>query len=291
MPTFSQRIRKKPVVKTIQIASMDIQLRNSLWNALTIHYFEGLHRSNAYVGSYLSLSANQDLRTVCRKLWIHYFKRTLDTLDNEWETTHEELRKYFFRCDWNEVYDFIEFFANEYPVDQRNKSFIESCNLTLERESSGYRFVGKQITSITSEEEIAEIEHAMDNPLAPVREHIRCALRFLSDRRNPEYRTSIKESISAVESFCVLISGDKKATLGKALKRIEETSTLHPSLKAAFDKLYGYTSDKDGIRHALLEQPNLCIEDARFMLISCSAFVNYLVEKTSKAGIDLEKKL
>ena len=28
-------------------------------------------------------------------------------------------------------------------------------------------------------------------------------------------------------------------------------------------------------------------EDAKFMLVACSAFINYLVEKSIKAGIDL----
>lgn len=52
---------------------------------------------------------------------------------------------------------------------------------------------------------------------------------------------------------------------------------LHPALKGAFDKLYGYTSSNSGIRHALVDDSiPVCSEDARFMLISCSAFINYL---------------
>jgi hypothetical protein len=46
--------------------------------------------------------------------------------------------------------------------------------------------------------------------------------------------------------------------------------------------MYGYTSDADGIRHALLDQPSLSFEDAKFMLVSCSAFANYLVAKDAK---------
>jgi len=34
-----------------------------------------------------------------------------------------------------------------------------------------------------------------------------------------------------------------------------------------------------------MDEPNLDIEDAKFMLVSCSAFVNYLVVKAQKAGI------
>ncbi|MGY0035854.1 hypothetical protein [Pedobacter sp. NJ-S-72] len=32
------------------------------------------------------------------------------------------------------------------------------------------------------------------------------------------------------------------------------------------------------------------LEDARFMLVSCSAFVNYLIVKAEKAGIELQKE-
>jgi len=52
-------------------------------------------------------------------------------------------------------------------------------------------------------------------------------------------------------------------------------------MKSAFSALYGYTSDEGGIRHALIEKNSqVQIEDARFMLIACSAFVNYLISKT-----------
>ena len=49
-------------------------------------------------------------------------------------------------------------------------------------------------------------------------------------------------------------------------------------MKAAFEKLYGYTSDASGVRHAgKLGGPDSTFEEAKFMLVSCSAFVNYLI--------------
>jgi hypothetical protein len=113
------------------------------------------------------------------------------------------------------------------------------------------------------------------------------ALTHLSNRQSPDYRNSIKESISAVESLCCIIAKDDKATLSGALKAIGKTTELHPALKEAFQKLYGYTSDADGIRHKMMEEPNLDFEDAKFMRVSCSGFVNYLIVKASKAGIVL----
>jgi len=94
---------------------------------------------------------------------------------------------------------------------------MKNCNDVLESEMSAYRFVGKYITQITSKEEISEIEEALRTPLKPVRIHLEKSLELLSDRKSPDYRNSIKESISAVEAVCKIITGDKKATLGKCL--------------------------------------------------------------------------
>ncbi|MGH6983986.1 MAG: hypothetical protein ACREEI_07150 [Stellaceae bacterium] len=59
--------------------------------------------------------------------------------------------------------------------------------------------------------------------------------------------------------------------------------TIHKARQDAFDKLYGYASDADGIRHALLDEEKLTYEDAQFMLVTCSAFVNYLIAVASAA--------
>ena len=55
------------------------------------------------------------------------------------------------------------------------------------------------------------------------------------------------------------------------------------NVKSAFEKLYVYTNHEDtGIRHALMddeENYTPTAEEALFMLISCSAFINYLDQK------------
>jgi hypothetical protein len=86
-----------------------------------------------------------------------------------------------------------------------------------------------------------------------------------------------------------LIAGNQKVTLGDALRQLENKlgGSMHPALRNAFNHLYGYTSDAHGIRHALLGKSDLDVEDAKFMLIACSAFINYLVVKADKAGIQL----
>ena len=183
-------------------------------------------------------------------------------------------REYFYNCKWFEVYDFLEFVANNYRRYQFKERFIESCNAILEREVSAYRFVEDTISRITDKQEVEEIETALEKAQGPVQVHLRRALDLLSNREAPDYRNSIKESISAVESIVSTVVGEK-GTLGQLIKKLEDEH-VHPALRAAFGNLYGYTSDAGGIRHALLEAENVGFEDAKFFLVVCSAFINFV---------------
>lgn len=284
MKLFSQRKGIKPVKSVIQVDKMDKDLRSGLWNGLTIFYWAGIPKEE-FISNY------DNMDTLIKRLWLRYFNRPIDTINDYWPTTYNEIREYFFNCEWNEVYDFIEFIPDNYPEKDNTlkQEFIDFCNDLLERELSAYRFIGGKITQITSEEEISEIEEALEisRPFKAVNTHLKTALDLLTDRKSPDYRNSIKESISAVEAICNLITKGKNATLGQALKKIEDKVGLHSALKSAFSSLYGYTSDADGIRHALLDEPNLNFEDAKFMLVSCFAFINYLINKTSKERIKI----
>jgi hypothetical protein len=110
--------------------------------------------------------------------------------------------------------------------------------------------------------------------------HLKAALDNMSDRENPNFRNSIKESVSAVEALCKIIINDDKATLGEALEKIEKNYKLHGALKKSYSALYGYTSDSGGIRHALTEGDTVVgFDEAKYMLVSCSAFINFLKVK------------
>ena len=79
--------------------------------------------------------------------------------------------------------------------------------------------------------------------------------------------------------MCNIILGTKKSTLGAALNELEKNGVkIHGAMKNAFSSLYGYTSDKSGIRHNLGVDENTTFEEAKYMLVSCSAFLNYLIQ-------------
>ena len=94
-----------------------------------------------------------------------------------------------------------------------------------------------------------------------------------------QFADSVRESISAVESVVRTITSSK--SLKDALEKIE----FHKALKDGLNKLYGFTSDEKGIRHALLEDGDARVDesDAQFMLGACASFVSYLIAK-SRAG-------
>lgn len=177
---------------------------------------------------------------------------------------------------YHAVLTLMEAFADFYSEKCGTKVY-DDLNELFEEEYVGYRVIAEEITPITDENEIESINEVCSNPYENVSGHIRKAVVLLSDRETPDYENSIKESISAVEAMCSMLLG-KKDTLGAALKKLEnEGIYIHPSMKSAFEKLYGYTSDAQGIRHAgELGGQAATFEEAKFMLVTCSAFINYL---------------
>ena len=156
----------------------------------------------------------------------------------------------------------------------------EEFNKLFEKEYVGYRFIGELITPITNENEITAIREASSTKYEVVSNHIHKSIEHLSNRTHPDYQNSIKESITAVETMCDIIVQKKNASLGEALKHLEDNGVLiHSALKTAFNSLYGYTSDANGIRHSgNIDGPTATFAEAKYMLVSCSGFVNYLIE-------------
>ena len=223
---FSQRKGLKPIKSFVQKDDIDGPLRSGLWDALTSYVWE------KYTTRGYGTFRKSNLFLLFQIYWHEYFNWPLDNLPQYFGEALKVVREYFFKCPWNELYDFIEFTAQSAP-EELTDGFITFCNCVLERELSAYRLVDKHILEITSDEEIETIEEAIANTskLKGVQAHLKTALNLLADRKEPDYRNSIKESISAVEAISQVLSGDVKATLGEALKVFEQNELLHPALK------------------------------------------------------------
>jgi len=283
---FSQRIGKTPSNKDIQLDWIDEDLKNGLWNLIKMLFIDKLDKYADY--------GKSDFDKFSEILWHNFFKMAIDTIPEYKSSVEGYIRKRFFDFEWYEIYDFIEFVISIQGNHSDKNKLISSINGVLEREFSGYRIIDERVAPISNQLEFEEVSYALDKTkyltaLEGANIHLSNAIGLISDKKNPNYRNSVKESISAVESTCRIITGEN--TLGKALNKLESKGlNLNKQLKSGFDKIYAYTNDKDnGIRHAIVSEPiEPDFADAKYMLISCSALINYLVTKAEKIGIKFE---
>lgn len=274
---FSERMGLVEVRSALQTDEMSIELRNSLWNVLDRNIWQAK-------GFLLKSGGMPDMEPFSQVLWSEFFKRPVDERPNGAYNQLQAIRNFYFGAQWSGVYDFVEFCLWLTQVE-RFKSLPDRINAVLERELSGYRLIEKKFVPVTDENEIEAIEVALQqSPYKGARSHLGQALRLLSNKLDPDYRNSIKESISAVEAACREFTCEPKATLGDALKVIGQQGKMHAALRNGLSAIYGYTSDEGGIRHAMLEEPHLTQADAKYFLVMCSGFVNYLAEKAASGA-------
>lgn len=284
--TFSQRMKLVPVREAIQVESLDSETRAAIWNIL-LPFISAIER---------------EYPPIARSIWMDLYQQPADRVPQmrraHYEiVSDEELYCRFFRQkvidgNWYECLDFVEYVANEERrrewhialydnMERKYKAYVpgpDNFNGIFEQYMVGYRFVNGEITPIANTTEIQSIEDAIENAQSSVQELLSKALKHLSNRTNPDYAKSVECAISAVEAQCCIILGLDKVTLGDALKQLEKRGVrLHPALKDSFLKLYGFTSNEAGIRHGTIKPSNVDQSLAKFMLVSCSAFVNYLI--------------
>jgi hypothetical protein len=254
-------------------------------------YGGGFGADSGFAGSGLSgVYAEMAWRTFLKVLASDFFKFPVDELPlNQLGTMRGWLKDRFGELPWDGVYDLAEFLLLNISqissgASKQQEALVKNLNLILEREMSAYRSIGGILTSICDGVEVEEIEKALaENSWNGVRSHIQAAVEMLGKRPVGDFRNSIKESISAVESACKVISGEENADLNRTLRKLEEKIKLHGALKQAIEKLYAWTSDEKGIRHALLDEPDVGESEARFMVVACSSIVNFLRVKAEQA--------
>lgn len=278
---FSDRYGYTDPKNIFQRERVDDDLRVKLWNILKVCIWDNYDHDD-----YSLREKSQAIDYTLKRLWIHYFNNDLDDLPGfrgsyhrRSVTGYEYLKEYFFTCHWYEVFNFLEALLRDRSRLIDGKA-LEWINDILEDCNSAYRVVDEYVAEITAESEIIAIEEALTVEVDPVRQHLTTALKMLSDRENKDLRNSVKESISAVEAMSREITGNRSATLGEALKKIKN---CHPALQQGFLRIYGYTSDESGVRHALSDESVVSYSDAKFMLVACSAFVSYLRESMPSA--------
>lgn len=270
-PRFSERIGAAPARVQFQTDSAGNVLRNRLFNCVLEHY--PLFEHECY------------LTKAGRSVWCDFFGESLVTSVHADKLRQRLADVLDVSSTWFVIYDLIEFVAGRlgsYPPSyDREASFIADCNEVLEQELSGFRFIEGTLTRVTSEREVAAVEAGLAHRLPAAREHLRKALEHLGTRPDAQCEASIHEALKAVEAQARDLAGMPSATLGAALKALKAKHQWHAASLEAFEKQYGWASDDGGVRHAFKgHEPDLAL--AKYMLITCSAFVNYLEELRGK---------
>jgi hypothetical protein len=261
-----------------QLDGMTDQLRNRLWNVL-------LEQVLSRYGWRDSFITDDSARGFSVWIWGEFLLEPVDSQPQQLSKTKQRIREHFFAWKWHRVYDFFEFLLDRDRAPQLYRNRVDlsalqgAINRALELGGSGYRCAAGRFVPVTSDCELESVTTAIaDSPCEAARIHLRRASDLLGPSDEPDFRNSVKESISAVESALKAWAGDPKMTLGGASSELKNRRALHPSLIGAIEKLWGYASGKPGIRHGGLEVAAVSRAEARFVLVVSSAIIHLFQE-------------
>ena len=265
MASFSERAGIKPTRALIQNDSLDDPTRTALWNSF-------LALEKALVSDAGGFSA--PVLSYYEQVWGSFFERPADEFSES--RFKQRMRELHLKGVWSDLFDAIEFLAAtaSNPAGIRYSQWVTD---DFERYLVGYRLIDSQIVPVSSELEVIAIETALNSAGSNARTHLRRATEILSNRDKPQHAKVISEAISAVEATVFELTGDN--TLSSGLKKLRSKGVpAHIALIDGWVKLYGYTSDSSGIRHALIRPEEVDEALAVYFLVTSSAFVNFLLK-------------
>lgn len=269
--TFSQANGFEEIPGPLKLEELPKEARTHIWN---VFYIAIAPYEQNYV-----ISAPWE--EIFRFIHIHFHNRPLDEWNPRVDLVKADYRDCIETLPFNKVFDLIQFVMRhpECPsefIDEIKQAFAFSRLAYIIDDSPPPTI----LPAVTREEGVALLESLKTLQIAGLNggaEHLRKASGCIN---RGDWAGSVRESIHAVESVARILASEAK-TLEPALKSIEKNRALHPALKSAFNKLYGFTSDEQGIRHALLngDGPDVGMDEAIFMLGACASFASYLWRK------------
>ena len=276
--SFSQAEGYEEIPEPLKLEELSSTARTQIWNLLYVDLDESSKSSPVYYKKYIA------------GYWAKILKNVHCSFDNlavdDWQTDFEahrtKIRRHIESDPFNRVFDRLQFIIRDKSCSLQ---FIRGLKRVFEQCSLAYTIDENRPPTIfavaTPEEGTALIESLQTLRKAGLEgssSHLRNAAQNINQR---DWAGGVRESIHAVESVARKIDPKASRTLTPALKSIESQGALHSSLKEAFIKLYWYTSDQKGIRHALLDSPQAKVgaEEAVFMLGACASFASYLWRK------------
>ena len=281
--TFSQREGYDPLPKPLQLGELPGEARTAIWNVLFGHLDRSRVKQDIDVGLYFPIDGAWEV--ILRAIHV-YRNWPLEEWSGRSEKFVPGMRGLLEQEPFNRVFDLIEFIMRH---ERCPPEFIADVSGVFRRFQLAYIIDSGPPPTIFPATTAAEGNELRRNlvelrtvGLDGCETHLRNASKCINDG---DLAGSVRESIHAVESVAKLIAPDA-TTLGAALHSLERRGVLHhKALKQAISKLYGYTSDEQGIRHALLDKAaaNVTIDEAVFMLGACASFASYLWRKHKAA--------
>ncbi len=268
--SFGQRMGTESLPSQLKLNEISQELSSLLW-AIT-HDSIKKYCEYGYGSSYVK----EPWRTILRSYFVLRMHGDLDDFSEESEWMLEFSKNQVYRMSYIKTWNFIDFVISS---NQCPKDYYNEITMALERTQAAYRVTEKQIVPVGSDENAKAIldafkitdEHSAKGPS----KHLRLAARELTEGK---WASSVRESIHAIESAAKILEPNAN-TLGPALSKLEERCIISSTQRKAFGALYGYSSDTEGVRHALTfnDVANVTERDAMFMFGACAAFASYLL--------------
>ena len=275
--TFSQAHGYEDIPAVLRLEEFPDRARIRIGNVLVSQVFA--HSIASGVAGYNLVG--EPIATVLKDLHMDHHGHPVEdwSFSQEWVISQlrQSLLEEFFK-----VFDMIQFILRhpECPpalIHDMKKAFRDS-RLAYVIDDSGLPTITPAVTAEEGQIILSSRQELASAGLDGAAEHLRKSSEYINRR---DWAASVRESIHAVESVARKIDPSTADRLKVALRSLENRVTFHPALKQAILKLYGYTSDEQGIRHSLLDEDKarVDIDEAVFMLGACASFASYLWRK------------
>lgn len=179
-------------------------------------------------------------------------------------------------CEWFEVYDICEAFAQEAARKNNGKNFEEQLNKFFQKKGVGWK-IEYGLLSVRGEEDyevvITQAKTALEEAdRKTAAEELKEALQDLSRRPEADITGAIQHSMAALECLAKDISGDSNKTLGALIEQLQLPSPVDEAVK----KMWGFASNQ-GRHIAEGRRPNF--SEAMLTVHFCSALISYLSQR------------
>ena len=282
--TFAQREGRASLPESMRLEHIPQKFRQLAW----IHLENALNLERRYIthhgGNYAELA-------VMAEIVFSYQFNIQGKFHNAIHTDFGSVRSFIesivCRSEYHTVLTFIEhILQNTKCPDGLRDALLDAFKVSpiayVPIGGKNQFIIVPRISQKTGETVIQAFETLQEAGMDGAETHLRHASEHI---HNQDYPASIVSSIHSVESVARNIDHASSKTLGPALASLKSAGLLHHSaLGEAFQKLYGYTCDEQGLRHALIDRgsANVGLDEAIFMFGACASFAAYLANKHRK---------